>query len=104
MAETSKAIDQNLPSVFLQIQEQLKHIREDNMDLTEQLTLLYNDLCHIRRILSNTQQSNVNLNLNTTSLIEPSTSSRYHPKQRSDSEPNILSDRQRVVTIIDDLQ
>ena len=44
------------------------------------------------------------MNLNTTSLIEPSTSNRYHSKQRSDSEPNILSDRQRILTIIDHLQ
>jgi hypothetical protein len=71
------------------------------LELTEQLTNLYNDLCHIRQTLANTQS---NINLNTTSLIESSTSNRYHSKQRSDSEPNILTDRQRILTIIDHLQ
>ncbi|CAF3471698.1 unnamed protein product [Rotaria sp. Silwood1] len=101
MAETNKQNDNNVSSLMTQIQEQLKYIRQDDIELTEKLTNLYNGLCHIRQSLINTQS---NSNLNTTSLIEPSTSNRYHSKQRSDSEPNILSDRQRILTIIDDLQ
>ncbi|CAF0927065.1 unnamed protein product [Rotaria sordida] len=93
--------DNKMSSLITQIQEQLKYIRQDNIELTKQLTNVYNDLCHIRQSLICTQS---NSNLNTTSLIETSTSNRYHSKQRSDSEPNILSDRQRILTIINDLQ
>lgn len=84
--------------VFFSLQQS---IRQENIQLTEQLTNLYSDLCHIRQILADTHSTS---HLNTTSLIEPSTSNRYHSKQRSDSEPNILTDRQRILTIIDHLQ
>ncbi|CAM2701079.1 unnamed protein product [Rotaria socialis] len=101
MCDSEKRNDNNISSLVTQIQEQLKYIRQDNIELTEKLTILHNDLCHIRQSLICTHS---NSNRNTTSLIETSTANRYHPKQRSDSEPNILSDRQRTLTIIDDLQ
>lgn len=88
----------NVERFFFLLQQS---IRQENIQLTEQLTNLYSDLCHIRQILADTHSTS---HLNTTSLIEPSTSNRYHSKQRSDSEPNILTDRQRILTIIDHLQ
>jgi hypothetical protein len=79
-------------------------MRQDDEELTEQLTSLYDDLCHLRQTLTNTQ-SNSNTDVGIIPIqIDSPTSSRYQTKQRSDSEPNILSDRQRMLTIIDDLQ
>lgn len=80
-------------------------MRQDDLDLIEQFTTLYDSLCHLRQTLSN-PQTNSTTDISTIPiLIDSPTSTRYLlTKPRSDSEPNILSDRQRIITIIDDLQ
>ncbi|CAF1219322.1 unnamed protein product [Rotaria sp. Silwood1] len=96
--------DDNISSLFEQICEELISMRQDDLELAEQLTSLYDDLCRLRQILTNSQ---LNYNRDIIDLpihIDSSTSSYFHPKQRSDSEPNILSDRLRLITILDDLQ
>jgi len=80
-------------------------MRQDDLELTEKLTSVYNGLCHLRQSLTN-PQTNSNTDIATVSIQidSPTLSPPYPSKQRSDSEPNILSDRQRLMTVIDDLQ
>ncbi|CAF3584840.1 unnamed protein product [Rotaria sp. Silwood2] len=79
-------------------------MRQDNHELTEQLTSLYDDLCYLRQTLTNPQTNSSRDITGITIHINPPTSTYFHPKQRSDSEPNILADRLRLVKILDDLQ
>jgi len=79
-------------------------MREDDVELTEQLTSLYDNLCHLRRTLTNPPtSSNTDIYIMPIQIDSP-TSIYYQTKPRSDSEPNTLSDRQRIITILDDLQ
>ena len=73
-------------------------MREDDLELTEQLTSLYDNLCHLRQTLTNPPA------LSNTDISVLPIPIDYQTKPRSDSEPNILSDRQRILTIIDDFQ
>ena len=79
-------------------------MRQDSFELTEQLTSLYDGLSYVRQTLTiPSQNSNVDLSV-VPIHIDPLLSTHYLPKPRSDSEPNILTDRQRIITIIEDLQ
>jgi hypothetical protein len=79
-------------------------MRQDDLELKEQLTTLYDSLCNLRQTLTN-PSTNSNIDISTIPIqIDSPTSSCYLPKPRSDSEPNILADRQRIITIIEDLQ
>jgi hypothetical protein len=79
-------------------------MREDDIELTEQLTSLYDSLCHLRQSLTNPPtSSNTDIYIMPIQIDSP-TSIYYQTKPRSDSEPNTLSDRQRIITILDDLQ
>jgi hypothetical protein len=79
-------------------------MRQDDIELTEQLTCLYDSLCHLRQSLTNPQtNSNTDISIIPIQIDSP-TSSLYQSKQRADSDPNILTDRQRILAIIDDLQ
>lgn len=79
-------------------------MREDDLELTEQLTSLYDGLCSLRQSLT-ISQTNSNRDISTVPIhIDSPTSITYPTKQRSDSEPNILNNRLRLITIIDDLQ
>jgi hypothetical protein len=80
-------------------------MRQDDLELTEKLTSVYSGLYHLRQSLTN-PQTNSNTDIATVSIQidSPTLSPPYPSKQRSDSEPNILSDRQRLMTVIDDLQ
>ena len=79
-------------------------MRQDDLELTEQLTSLYDSLCQLRQTLTNSQiDSTLDVSVIPIRIDSP-TSAGYHSKPRSDSEPNILSDRQRIITFSDDLQ
>ncbi|CAF1088553.1 unnamed protein product [Rotaria sordida] len=102
--EQYQTTDDNISSLIEQIYEQLIRMRQDDLELTEQLTSLYDDLYNLRQILTNPQ---INSNRDITDIpihIDSSKSTYFYSKQRSDSEPNILTDRLRLITIIDDLQ
>lgn len=71
------------------------------MELTDQLTSLYENLCQLRHSLTN-QTTNSNNDISTIPIYIDS--SFYPAKPRSDSEPNTLADRQRIVTIVEDLK
>ncbi|UJR38365.1 hypothetical protein I4U23_031035 [Adineta vaga] len=87
-----------------QIQEQLILMRQDDDELTEKLMSVYNGLCQLRQSMTTPQlNSNTDIAAIPAGLDSPSLS-RYPSKQRSDSEPNILSDRQRMITVIEELQ
>ncbi len=78
-------------------------MRQDDLELAEQLATLYDSLCHLRQTLTN-PQTNSNTDISTIQIqIDSPTSTRYI-KPRSDSEPNILSVRQRALAVIEDLQ
>ncbi|CAF3136333.1 unnamed protein product [Rotaria socialis] len=94
----------NISSLIEQIYEQLIRMRQDDLELTEQLTSLYDGLCHLRQTLT-IPPTTSNRDISTIPIhIDSPTSTYHHPKQRSDSEPNILTTRLRLITIIDDLQ
>ena len=79
-------------------------MREDDLELTEQLTSLYDNLCHLRQTLTNPPTSS-NTDIYIMPIqIDPPPSIYYQTKPRSDSEPNTFFDRQRILAIIDDLQ
>jgi hypothetical protein len=79
-------------------------MREDNLELTEQLISLYDSLCHLRQTLTNPQtNSTTDISMIPTQIDSP-TLILYQTKPRSDSEPNTLSDRQRIIAVIDELQ
>lgn len=79
-------------------------LRQDDLELTDQLTFLYDRLCHIRQTLTGSQRNSTmdipTVDVQTDSLL----SDRYYAKPRSDSEPNILSDRQSFKAVIEDFQ
>ena len=78
-------------------------MRQDDLELTEQLTSLYNGLSHLRQTLTN-RQFDSSRDISVVPIhIDSSMSTHYHSKKRSVSEPNILIDRQCIITIIDDL-
>ncbi|CAF1661155.1 unnamed protein product, partial [Adineta ricciae] len=79
-------------------------IRQDDEELTEKLMSIYNGLCQLRQSMT-TSQRNSNMDIAAMSTgVDPPSLSPYQTKQRSDSEPNILSDRQRIITVIEELQ
>jgi hypothetical protein len=79
-------------------------MRQDDLELTEQLTGLYDSLCNLRQSLTNPQtNSNTDMSIIPIQIDSP-TSTRYQTKPRSDSEPNILTDHQRILAIIEDFQ
>ena len=74
------------------------------MELTEQLTSLYENLCQLRQSLTNpTTYSNNDIST-IPIYIDSSILPFYQTKPRSDSEPNTLIERQRIVTVVEDLK
>ena len=77
-------------------------MREDDVELTEQLTSIYDGLCQLRQTLTNPSTIS-NTDISTIPIyLDASSALFYETKPRSDSEPNTLSDRQRIVTIVED--
>jgi hypothetical protein len=79
-------------------------MREDDLELADQLTSLYDNLCHLRQTLTNPHTNSSTDILTIPNQIDSPTSSCYITKPRSDSEPNILTDRQRVIAVVEELQ
>lgn len=74
------------------------------MKLTEQLTSLYENLSQLRQSLTN-PTINSNNDISTIPIyIDSSILPFYQTKPRSDSEPNTLVDRQRIVAVVEDLK
>jgi hypothetical protein len=77
----------------------------DDLELTQRLTVLYEDLRYLRESLEVIPSAcNMNLPTSLTSSIEGVAFNPKSSKPRSGSEPNILTNRRRVITIIDDFQ
>ncbi|CAF1550637.1 unnamed protein product [Adineta steineri] len=103
--QTQESCNTNTSSLIEQISQQLNQLRQDDLELTEKLMSVYDGLCHLRQTLTNSQiNSTTDISTTIPIQIDSPTSSRYHTKQRSDSEPNILSDRRRMITVTEELQ